>query len=98
MLLDELLSREKASTTTKLSHTKHFCLIANFLCNIISTQQLQLTRKDNIFENMTNSNCLTLIWVSFLGVCFEVWGGWGVLKPVITMLETSNLARKYKPI
>ena len=77
MLSDELLSREKASTTTKLLHTKHFCLIGNFLCNIISGQQLRLTRKDNIFENIPNSNCLTLIWMGFLGIRFEVLVGGG---------------------
>ena len=48
------------------------------------------------------SRTLTLIWVDFLGVRFEVGGG-GVkitpcLKPVRIMLETSNLARKYTPI
>ena len=55
-------------------------------------------------------NCvLTLIWVDFLGVCFEVWGrGEGgkitpppfppSLKLVRIMLETSGLARKYTPI
>ena len=49
---------------------------------------------------------LTLLWVDFLGVHFEVvWGGEGVklippscLKLVRIMLETSNLARKYTPI
>ena len=44
---------------------------------------------------------LTLIWMGFLGVRFEVGEG-GVkiprLKPVRIMLETSNLARKYTPI
>ena len=43
---------------------------------------------------------LTLIWVGLLGVRFEV-GGVKLppcLKPVRTMLETSNLARKYTPI
>ena len=38
---------------------------------------------------------LTLIWVDFLGVRFEVWGVPPCLKPVKIMLETSNLARKY---
>ena len=50
---------------------------------------------------------LTLIWVDFLGVHFEVvWGGEGgvklippsCLKLVRIMLETSNLALKYTPI
>ena len=42
---------------------------------------------------------LTLIWVGFLGVCFEVEGiKLPNLKPVRTMLETSNLAHKYTPI
>ena len=44
---------------------------------------------------------LTLIWVGFIGVHFEVGGG-GVkllrLKLVRIMLEASNLARKYTPI
>ena len=43
---------------------------------------------------------LTLIWLGFLVVRFEV--GWvnlpPCLKPVRIMLETSNLARKYTPI
>ena len=41
---------------------------------------------------------LTLIWVGFLGVRFEVRGGVKLtpcLKLVRIMLETSNLARKY---
>ena len=38
---------------------------------------------------------LMLIWVGFLGVCLEVVGGWGCLKLVRIMLETSNLAHKY---
>ena len=46
---------------------------------------------------------LTLIWVGFLGVRFEVVGGGGgkitapppCLKPVRIMLETLNLPRKY---
>ena len=40
---------------------------------------------------------LTLIWVCFLGVHFEVGGGGKItpcLKLVRIMLETSNLARK----
>ena len=43
---------------------------------------------------------LTLIWVDFLGVRFEVGGTITPLslKPVRIMLETSNLARKYTPI
>ena len=45
---------------------------------------------------------LTLIWMGFLGVRFEVGEGGGkntpCLKPVRIMLETSNLARKYTPI
>ena len=47
---------------------------------------------------------LTLIWVGFLGVRFEVGRGGGVklpspcLKPVRIMLENSNLARKYTAI
>ena len=44
---------------------------------------------------------LTLIWVGFLGVRFEVGGGGQIpprLKLVRIMLETSNLARKYTPI
>ena len=44
---------------------------------------------------------LTLIWVGFIGVHFEVGEG-GVkllcLKLVRIMLEASNLARKYTPI
>ena len=41
---------------------------------------------------------LTLIWVDFLGVRFEVWGVPPCLKPVKIMLETSNLARKYTSV
>ena len=45
---------------------------------------------------------LTLILVGFLGVRFAVGGGVKLprpcLKPVRIMLETSNLARKYRPI
>ena len=48
---------------------------------------------------------LTLIWVDFLGVRFEVGGGGGggnythsCLKLVRIMLEASNLARKYSTI
>ena len=48
---------------------------------------------------------LTLIWVGFLGVRFELEGGGGgklpptpCLKLVRIMLETSNAARKYTPI
>ena len=47
---------------------------------------------------------LTLIWVGFLGVCFQVGMGGGgenylpCLKLVRVMLETSNLARKYTSI
>ena len=45
---------------------------------------------------------LTLMWMGFLGVCFEVEGGGQIsphcLKLVRTMLETSNLARTYTPI
>ena len=53
------------------------------------------------------AHTLTLIWMDFLGVRFEVCvcvcgGGGGkitpCLKPVTIMLETSNLARKYTPI
>ena len=42
----------------------------------------------------------TLIWVGYLGVRFEVGGGGELprLKLVKIMLETSNLARKYKLI
>ena len=47
-------------------------------------------------------HCLTLIWVGFLGIRFEVGGGKIIpppcLKLVRVMLETSNLARKYTPI
>ena len=57
--------------------------------------------KNNIFIKVFQC-ILTLIWVGFLGVRFEV--GWGVklptppgLKLVRIMLETSNLARKYTP-
>ena len=38
---------------------------------------------------------LTLIWVGFLRVRFEINPG---LKPVRIMLETLSLARKYTPI
>ena len=43
---------------------------------------------------------LTLIWVGFLGVCFEVGGGVKLppppgLKLVRDMLETSNLVHKH---
>ena len=48
---------------------------------------------------------LTIIWVGFLGVCFEVAGGGGggvKLPPcpkfVKIMLETTNLAPKYTRI
>ena len=46
---------------------------------------------------------LTLIWVDFLGVLFEMEGGGGVKLPpclrlVKITLETSNLTRKYKHI
>ena len=46
---------------------------------------------------------LTLIWVGFLEVRFEVGGGGGgkitpVLKHVRILLETWNLARKYARI
>ena len=43
---------------------------------------------------------LTLIWVGFLGVPFEVvgWGKISSLKLVRIMLETLHLARKYAPI
>ena len=45
---------------------------------------------------------VTLIWVGFLGVRFEVgWGGGKItpcLKLVRIMLETSDLTRKYTPI
>ena len=54
-------------------------------------------------ENYLES--LTLTWVGFLGVRFEVGGGRGGggkitprLKLVKIMLETSNLAHKYTPI
>ena len=46
---------------------------------------------------------LTLIWVGFLGVRFELVGGGGdkitppCLKLIRIMLETSNLQRKYTP-
>ena len=51
-----------------------------------------------------NEASLTLIWVAFLGVRFEMGGvvrGGGELprlKLVRITLETSNLARKYTPI
>ena len=60
-------------------------------------------KKATINPTNNDNNCfqhvLTLIWVGFLGVRFEVKGG-GVkitpyLKSVRFMLETSNLARKY---
>ena len=45
---------------------------------------------------------LTLMWMGFLGVCFEVEEGVGKIPPslkrVRIMLETSNLARKHTPI
>ena len=45
---------------------------------------------------------LTLIWLGFLGILFEVGSGdipsRLCLKLVRIMLETSNLARKYTPI
>ena len=46
---------------------------------------------------------LTLIWVGFIGVSFEVWGGGGgkitaFLKLARIMLEASKLAHKYTPI
>ena len=46
---------------------------------------------------------LTIIWVGFLGVCFEVGEGRGVKLPpcpkfVKIMLETTNLAPKYTRI
>ena len=53
--------------------------------------------------NFIQPCALTLIWVGFLGVRFEVGGGDKItpppcLKLVTIMLETSNLARKYTPI
>ena len=51
---------------------------------------------------MNNNIVLTLTWVGFLGVRFEVRVGKlpppPCLKLVRIMLETSNLARKYTPI
>ena len=46
---------------------------------------------------------LTLMWMGFLGVCFEVEEGVGKIPPpslerVRITLETSNLARKHAPI
>ena len=50
-----------------------------------------------------NCDVLTLIWVGFLGVRFEVGEGRGgkitpCLKPVRIMLEASDLAHRYSPI
>ena len=44
-------------------------------------------------------DCLTPIWVGFLGVRFEGGGNYPpYLTPVRIMLETSSLARKYTTI
>ena len=60
----------------------------------------------NCAHSKTNS-LLTLIWVGFLGVRFEVVVGGGGgdggkiilrLKPIRITLETSNVARRYRPI
>ena len=53
--------------------------------------------------NSSQDSVLTLIWVGFLGVCFEVgWRGGGKITPFLKliriMLETWNLARKYTRI
>ena len=52
--------------------------------------------------NSSQDSVLTLIWVGFLGVCFEVgWRGGKItpfLKLIRIMLETWNLARKYTRI
>ena len=45
-----------------------------------------------------DKNCLTLIWVSSLGVCFEVGDNFTYVKFVIIMIETWNLVRKYTHI
>ena len=61
--------------------------------------------KSSVLSNYISN--LTLIWMGFLGVRFEVcvcvWRGEGGkitprLKPVRIMLETSNLPRNYTPI
>ena len=47
------------------------------------------------------NDCLTLIWVDFLGICFEV-GEVGKITPCLklvrVMLETSNLVNTYTHI
>ena len=53
---------------------------------------------------LERSGLLTLIWVGFLGVHFEVGGEGKIITPppclklVRIMLKTSNLARKYTSI
>ena len=58
--------------------------------------------EDKVMVGHHKIHHLTLIWVSFLGVRFEVWKGGGVgdiitpcLKFVRIMLETWYLVRKY---
>ena len=54
-----------------------------------------------LFFQTPSVTCITLIWVGFLGVRFEVVGGGKIipcLKPVRIMLETLKLARNYAPI
>ena len=54
------------------------------------------------FLNAAFNVHLTLIWVDFLGVLFEVWGGGKITLPVLKLvrilLETWTLARKYTRI
>ena len=60
----------------------------------------QKTKLRNEFNNKMSTD-LTIIWVGFLGVRFEVEGGGKTtpcLKLVRITLETSHLARKYAPI
>ena len=65
---------------------------------LIARQKTKLRNEFN--KNMSTD--LTLIWVDFLVVRFEVEGGGKTttpcLKLVIITLETSNLVRKYAPI
>ena len=77
--------------------------------NIFLFSQHQLKNIFVLIESFSHSGLvcndisgitITLIWVGFLGVRFEV-GGVKLplcLKLVRILLETSNLARKYTPI